>query len=84
MTAQKPASWAYAEEFVTESPVVEQARRRGEELGASPVGTGRVGSLRRGADLVGRGHVAHLRGARGARTACRSGRPCTVDGSPTT
>ncbi|TQJ49708.1 O-methyltransferase [Phycicoccus sp. SLBN-51] len=40
MTAQKPASWAYAEEFVTETPVVEQARRRGEELGASPVGTG--------------------------------------------
>ena len=40
MTAQKPASWAYAEEFVTETPVVEQARRRGEELGAAPVGNG--------------------------------------------
>ena len=40
MTSQKPASWAYAEEFVTENPVVEQARRRGEELGAPPVGNG--------------------------------------------
>ena len=40
MSAQKPASWAYAEEFVTEDEVVEQARRRGEELGAVPVGNG--------------------------------------------
>ncbi|HEY7718309.1 MAG TPA: O-methyltransferase [Pedococcus sp.] len=40
MTSQKPASWAYAEEFVPEAPVVEEARRRGEELGAPPVGNG--------------------------------------------
>lgn len=40
MSAQKSASWAYAEEFVTESEVIEQARRRGEELGAVPVGNG--------------------------------------------
>ena len=40
MSAQKPASWAYAEEFVTEDEVVEKARRRGEELGAVPVGNG--------------------------------------------
>jgi predicted O-methyltransferase YrrM len=40
MSAQKPASWAYAEEFVTENEVIEQARRRGEELGAIPVGNG--------------------------------------------
>jgi len=40
MSAQKPASWAYAEEFVTENEVVEAARRRGEELGAVPVGNG--------------------------------------------
>jgi predicted O-methyltransferase YrrM len=40
MSAQKPASWAYAEEFVTENEVIEQARRRGEELGAVPVGNG--------------------------------------------
>ncbi|MGA8979789.1 MAG: O-methyltransferase [Pedococcus sp.] len=40
MSAQKPASWAYAEEFVTENEVIENARRRGEELGATPVGNG--------------------------------------------
>jgi predicted O-methyltransferase YrrM len=40
MSAQKPASWAYAEEFVAENEVIEQARRRGEELGAIPVGNG--------------------------------------------
>jgi predicted O-methyltransferase YrrM len=40
MSAQKPASWAYAEEFVAESEVIESARRRGEELGAVPVGNG--------------------------------------------
>ena len=38
--AQKPASWAYAEEFVTENEVIESARRRGEKLGAVPVGNG--------------------------------------------
>src|SRR6476646_10851156 len=40
MSAQKPASWAYAEEFVAEDEVIESARRRGEELGAVPVGNG--------------------------------------------
>jgi predicted O-methyltransferase YrrM len=40
MSAQKPASWAYAEEFVSENEVIEKARRRGEELGAVPVGNG--------------------------------------------
>ena len=46
MTAQKPASWAYAEQFVAENEVTEQARRRGEELGAPPVGTGAGAVLR--------------------------------------
>ena len=46
MSAQKPASWAYAEEFVAEDEVVEQARRRGDELGATPVGTGAGGKFR--------------------------------------
>jgi predicted O-methyltransferase YrrM len=46
MTAQKPASWAYAEQFVTENEVVEQARRHGEELGAAPVGNGAGAVLR--------------------------------------
>ncbi len=47
MSAQKPASWAYAEEFVTEDDVIAGARRQGEELGgATPVGTGAGAALR--------------------------------------
>lgn len=46
MTAQKPASWTYAEEFVPEDEVVEAARHRGAELGATPVGTGVGAALR--------------------------------------
>jgi predicted O-methyltransferase YrrM len=37
MSAQKPASWAYSEEFVTETEVIEKARVRSEELGCTPV-----------------------------------------------
>lgn len=37
MAVQKPATWAYSEEFVTESAVTDAARRRGEELGCIPV-----------------------------------------------
>ncbi len=46
MSALKPGSWSYAEEFVTESEVAEGARRRGEELGATPVGPGAGAVLR--------------------------------------
>lgn len=46
MTSIKPASWTYAEEFVPESEIHERARRRGEELGATPVSQG-VGSMLR-------------------------------------
>lgn len=46
MSAQKPASWAYAEEFVAETDVIEAARLRGEELGCMPVLPG-VGSALR-------------------------------------
>ncbi len=46
MSAQRAASWAYAEEFVTESDLVEGARRRGEELGCTPVGPGAGAVLR--------------------------------------
>jgi predicted O-methyltransferase YrrM len=44
MSAQKPASWAYSEEFITETEVIEKARLRSEELGCIPVlpGTGVV------------------------------------------
>ena len=38
MSANRAASWAYAEQFVAESPTVEEARERGLALGAVPVG----------------------------------------------
>ena len=53
MSAQKPASWTYAEEFVPEAEVAEAARRRGTELGATPVGTGAGAALRLLAAAVG-------------------------------
>ena len=46
MSAQKPASWAYSEEFIPESEVIEKARVRGEELGCMPVLPG-VGAVLR-------------------------------------
>ncbi len=46
MSAQKPATWAYAEEFVAETEVIEQARLRGEELGCTPVLPGVGAALR--------------------------------------
>lgn len=46
MSAQKPATWAYAEDFIAENEVIEQARRRGEELGCSPVLPGVGATLR--------------------------------------
>ena len=46
MSTQKPASWAYAEEFVTEDPVAERARERGQQLGCTPVLPGAAAALR--------------------------------------
>ena len=46
MSGQKPATWAYAESFVTEDEVVERARARAEELGCSPVLPGAGAALR--------------------------------------
>ncbi|MEO3938257.1 O-methyltransferase [Dermatophilaceae bacterium Soc4.6] len=46
MSAQKPASWAYAEDFAVEAEVVQAARHRGEELGATPVGVAVGAALR--------------------------------------
>lgn len=46
MSGQKPASWVYAEGFLTESAVIEAARRTGEELGCTPVLPGVGGALR--------------------------------------
>lgn len=46
MAIQKPATWAYTEEFLVDSPAVEAARRRAEELGAPPVPTSTGAALR--------------------------------------
>ncbi len=46
MSAQKTASWAYAEDFIPEGEVIESARRRGDELGCVPVGKGVGAALR--------------------------------------
>lgn len=46
MSAVKPASWTYAEEFVAEPDVVETARRAGIELEARPIGVGGGAALR--------------------------------------
>lgn len=61
MSGMKPATWSYAEEFVPEPEVVEQARRRGVELGAAvPVGTGAGAVLRLLAASVGARHVVEI------------------------
>lgn len=46
MSAQKSVNWAYTEDFAVESPTVEAARRRGDELGCSPVLPGVGAALR--------------------------------------
>lgn len=61
MSGMKPASWSYAEEFVSEPEVVEAARRRGVEFGAaSPVGTGAGSVLRLLAAAVAARHVVEI------------------------
>src|SRR5665647_1189834 len=46
MSAQKPVSWAYSEEFIPETEVIEKARVRSEELGCVPVMPGAGSALR--------------------------------------
>ncbi len=46
MSANRAASWTYAEQFITESPVAEDARERGLALGAVPVGQATGAALR--------------------------------------
>ena len=46
ISAAKPASWAYAEEFVAEDEVLMRARDRAAELGCTPVGHGVGAALR--------------------------------------
>ena len=44
MSTQKVAAWSHAEDFVAPSEHIEEARHRGEELGAESVGNG-VGAV---------------------------------------
>lgn len=60
MSAPKAASLSYAEDFITPHPVIEQAQRRGEELGATPVGTGTGAALRLLAAAVQARHVVEV------------------------
>ncbi|HET8604008.1 MAG TPA: O-methyltransferase [Marmoricola sp.] len=46
VTPPKPASWTYAEEFVTEDDVIASARTRAEEVGVVPIGAGGGAALR--------------------------------------
>lgn len=46
MSAQKTATWSYAEAFLVESDILEEARRSGEQLGCTPVHSGAGGALR--------------------------------------
>ena len=45
-TGLKPASWAYAEEFVSEDEVLANARSRAAEVGVAPIGAGGGSALR--------------------------------------
>ncbi|MDE9365809.1 O-methyltransferase [Luteipulveratus sp. YIM 133132] len=45
MSTMKPGTWAYAEEFPLEPEVIETARRRGGELGCTPVSPGTGAAL---------------------------------------
>ena len=60
MAAPKASSLAYAEDFITPHPVIEQAQRRGEELGAVPVGNGAGAVLRLLAAAVQARHVVEI------------------------
>lgn len=46
MSGQRLASWAYAEDFVAEGGVADEARRSGTEFGATPVQGGAGAALR--------------------------------------
>ena len=76
MSAQKPATWAYSEEFIAESEVIEQARHRGEELGCTPVLPGTGAALRLLAAASGARAVAEVgTGAGGSCLGLRGGMP---------
>ncbi|KGN33654.1 methyltransferase [Knoellia sinensis KCTC 19936] len=61
MSTLKPASWSYAEDFVPEPEVIEQARARGLAFdSAMPVGTGAGAALRMLAAAIAAKHVIEV------------------------
>ncbi|KUG59399.1 methyltransferase [Serinicoccus chungangensis] len=60
MAAPKASSVAYAEDFIAPHPVIESAQRRGEELGATPLGNGAGATLRLLAAAVRAAHVVEV------------------------
>jgi predicted O-methyltransferase YrrM len=60
MGAQKPASWAYTEDFITPGEVIDQATGRGEALGCTPVHPGGGVALRLLAAAVRATHVVEI------------------------
>ncbi|ANS80399.1 hypothetical protein SGUI_3003 [Serinicoccus hydrothermalis] len=60
MAAPKASSIAYAEDFIAPHPVIESAQRRGEQLGASPLGNGAGAVLRLLAAAVRATHVVEV------------------------
>ncbi|GAA1153088.1 O-methyltransferase [Ornithinicoccus hortensis] len=60
MGAQKPASWAYTEDFITPTEVIEQAGGRGESLGCMPVSAGVGAALRLLAASLRATHVVEI------------------------
>jgi predicted O-methyltransferase YrrM len=66
MSSNKVAAWSHAEEFVTPSEHVEEAARRGEELGAPAVGNGVGATLRVLAAAIGAKAVMEIGTGAGA------------------
>lgn len=60
MASAKLSSVAYSEDFITPHPVIEDAQRRGEEHGASPVSTSAGATLRLLAAAIGARHVVEI------------------------
>lgn len=60
MAVAKMSSLAYAEDFITPHPVIEQAQRRGEELDAAPLSNAAGASLRLLAAALAARHVVEV------------------------
>lgn len=60
MAAAKVSSLAYAEDFITPHPVIEQAQHRGEQLDATPVSSAAGATLRLLAATVSARHVVEV------------------------